>query len=497
MQRRGNVKFAARLAQLLFVTLIGLAAGPVLAVYLSPSGVGQALLFPYYTVRNAGGDSFNTYVSVTNTAAEAVVVKVRFREGRNSRLVAEFNLYLAAGDMWTAALVPAGDGTRLVTRDKSCTNPALPAAGLDFSNASFSGGDDRAGTGLERTREGHFEFIEMATMPAGTGGRLVPESPGFDCSGFQGSSPALGDLRPPSNGLTGTATLINVSNGLDAAYSAEALANLTSAAFYSHPGALGTDFDSPQVDPVSQATVGNVSYRMLWNRGIEAVNSVLISEFYENEFILDAQTRSGTDWVFAFPTRRFFVTTTEAQSPFWAPFGPSQGVVHCEGIRGYGANREANSYPLMGDFSAWIPSAYRQCWSVAAFPIRRTSEPIPAGSSDVLGAANTLGWDSDFLPVGSSAPRGGIDVPGDFSNGRLKLQFDGQGPVSSLPGSSWVDMATGTVGTGAVSMPGYPAAGFVVRTFNNGTLSCGSGACQGNYASAMPHRRLTRILRPF
>jgi hypothetical protein len=478
----------------MFLALAALGAAPATAVSLSPNGVGQALLFPYYTVRSAGGNQYNTYISVTNTAADAVVAKVRFREGRNSRLVAEFNLYLAAGDMWTAALVPAGEGTRLVTLDKSCTNPALPAAGLDFSNASFAGGDDGAGTGLERTREGHFEFIEMATMPVGAGASLVPDTAFFNCAAFQGASPALGELRPPSRGLTGTATLINVNSGLDSTYAAEALANLTTAAFYSHPGAAGTDFDAPQVDPVSHATVGNVSYRMLWSRGIEAVNSVLMSEYVENEFVLDAQTLSRTDWVFTFPTRRFLVSTTAAQPPFSAPFGPSAGGLPCEGMRGEAANREANSYLLLGDFSAMIPSPYRQCWSAAAFPVRRTGVAIPVGSSDVLGAANTLGWTTAFLPIDPIQPWGGIGVPENFFNGRLSLQFDAMGTVSSLPGSSWVDLATGATGSGSVSLFGLPVAGFMVRTFENGTLSCSGGACQGNYASAMPHRRIMRIL---
>jgi hypothetical protein len=479
----------------MFLALAALGAAPATAVSLSPNGVGQALLFPYYTVRSAGGNQYNTYISVTNTAADAVVAKVRFREGRNSRLVAEFNLYLAAGDMWTAALVPAGEGTRLVTLDKSCTNPALPAAGLDFSNASFAGGDDGAGTGLERTREGHFEFIEMATMPVGAGASLVPDTAFFNCAAFQGASPALGELRPPSRGLTGTATLINVNSGLDSTYAAEALANLTAVPFYSHPGAAGTDFDAPQVDPVSHATVGNVSYRMLWSRGIDAVNSVLMSEYVENEFVLDEQTLSRTDWVFAFPTRRFFVSTAAAQAPFSAPFGPSpSGGLTCEGIRGDVANREGSSGSLLGDFGV-PPSPYRQCWSAAAFPVRRSAEAaIPVGSSDVLGAANTLGWTSAFLPIDPIQPWGGIGVPENFFNGRLSLQFDAMGTVSSLPGSSWVDLATGATGSGSVSLFGLPVAGFMVRTFENGTLSCSGGACQGNYASAMPHRRIMRIL---
>ena len=37
--------------------------------------------------------------------------------GENSRPVAEFNLFLARGDMWTGAVVPTSDGAMLITAD--------------------------------------------------------------------------------------------------------------------------------------------------------------------------------------------------------------------------------------------------------------------------------------------------------------------------------------------------------------------------------------------
>ena len=102
------MKLPIPLVRALPALLAGFIAAPAAAVYLDATGIGQALLYPYYTVRAAEGNAFNTYISVANTADQAVVAKVRFREGRDSRLVAEFNLYLAGIDMWTAALVPNG-----------------------------------------------------------------------------------------------------------------------------------------------------------------------------------------------------------------------------------------------------------------------------------------------------------------------------------------------------------------------------------------------------
>ncbi len=60
------------------------------AVYVSANNLGQALIFPYYTVR--GG--WMTLFGVTNTSALTVAVKVRFREAYNSRDVFDFNIIL-------------------------------------------------------------------------------------------------------------------------------------------------------------------------------------------------------------------------------------------------------------------------------------------------------------------------------------------------------------------------------------------------------------------
>src|SRR6266540_6068057 len=70
-----------------------LAVGNATAVSLGSDGLGQALIFPYYTVQSASGNAFNTYLSVVNHAADAKAIRVRFREGRLSREVLAFNLF--------------------------------------------------------------------------------------------------------------------------------------------------------------------------------------------------------------------------------------------------------------------------------------------------------------------------------------------------------------------------------------------------------------------
>src|SRR5690606_11834675 len=109
----------------LYAALAGVGAlgvtGAAQAVNVNPDGLGQALIYPYYTVRTVSGDAYNSLLSVVNSTASAKGVKVRFLEGKNSREVLDFNLYLSAFDVWTAAIVPTENGAGVTTNDVSCT----------------------------------------------------------------------------------------------------------------------------------------------------------------------------------------------------------------------------------------------------------------------------------------------------------------------------------------------------------------------------------------
>src|SRR6476620_12525538 len=101
----------------LYAAVAGLSAlgvtGAAQAVSVNPDGLGQALVYPYYTVRDASaGAPYNSLLSVVNSTASAKAVKVRFLEGKNSREVLDFNLYLSPKDIWTAGIVPMGVAVR-------------------------------------------------------------------------------------------------------------------------------------------------------------------------------------------------------------------------------------------------------------------------------------------------------------------------------------------------------------------------------------------------
>lgn len=126
-------------------------AGAANAVYINGDGMGQALIYPYYTVRTGT----NTLLSVVDATDKAKAVKVRFIEGKNSQEVLDFNLFLSPKDVWTAAVV--GDDYVVmpvvapVTSDPDCSNAKV----LTIAAAPA--------TKLDRIREGYVELIEMAT----------------------------------------------------------------------------------------------------------------------------------------------------------------------------------------------------------------------------------------------------------------------------------------------------------------------------------------------
>lgn len=462
---------------------MGAAAGAAHAVYLDPNGQGQALIYPYYSVQ--GGN--NTYVSVVNTdSANVKVVKVRFREGRNSREVLDFNLYLSPNDVWTGAVIPADSasatsGGRLITADVSCTNPAIPSTGIDFRNYLYSGAnDDGAGQGLDRSREGYVEMIEMGTLnPAvAPGNAAVHGASGAPtCTGLTGQTvPAVAAaILAPTGGLNGTGTLINVNNGQDSGYNANALSNLTAAAIYFDIGNDTPNFGN--ADPVSVVVSGNRTYLSNWAATplgrFSAVSSTIAHLNVYNEYVLDTGTKSNTDWVLTFPTKSAYVTTAGATTPFTNKFTASGA---CELMTFTFFNREERSVtPAGADFSPLPPGAAPSslCWESTVVSIRNGTTHMPTGStSGVLSSVNTTS----------------ITVTSGFQNGWANMQFTGTNAtttgLAAVSGTTTNILTAATSATAPVFL-GLPVVGFMVRSFNNGTLA---GNIQANYGSAFEHK---------
>ena len=202
------------------------------AVNVNPDGLGQVLIYPYYTVN--GGNS--TLISVVNTTNDVKAVKVRFLENLNSQEVLDFNLYLSPFDVWTGGAYDIGtEGGVMITRDKSCTVPyfyqQFADAGMDATNLTNadSGGNyqgffknfqyaalvngvpghnaDGGPSDLARTREGHLEMIEMGRVV--DDGDILTDAP----LPTEGSTSAVDDAPNPApytgSRLANAATHVN------------------------------------------------------------------------------------------------------------------------------------------------------------------------------------------------------------------------------------------------------------------------------------------------
>ena len=283
------------------------------AVNLNPDGLGQVLIYPYYTTRaDKAGNVFNSLLSVVNTTSTVKAVKVRFLEGKNSREVLDFNLYLSPKDVWTAAIGPmgTGGGAGVVTTDKSCTIPPIPAGGQQFVNFAYTGSSsDSGGSGLDRTTEGYVEIIEMASYSAASQTadnvtHVAGVPPG--CAD-QTDALGLAEAQAPTGGLMGGMSLINVNAGSDYTEDAVALDNFRSIPLYTAASVPGPDL-SNAFPARSFVFANNAVYRSDWAPGPDAVSAVLMHDQIMNEFVLDSATKSGTDWVVTMPTKRFYVS---------------------------------------------------------------------------------------------------------------------------------------------------------------------------------------------
>ncbi len=475
---------------------LALASGAAQAVYEDPNGLGQALIYPYYTVQ--GG--YNTYLSVVNTTSRAKAVKVRFREGKNSREVLDFNLYLSPNDVWTAAVGPADatatSGAILVTSDKSCTAPVIPATGVAFRNFAYTGSfQDNGPSTLDRTREGYFEIIEMATLTGTAATAVTHNSAGVpaNCAfvqeenGFTAPGNA-GSLTPPNGGLTGTYQLINVPNGLNFGGNSTALAQFSSAPIFQNLGNDNLNLSSVSFpftavtianQPLGTSGPGTTTYVGNYASGRDAVSATLMHSAVINEFSLDTSTKSATDWVLTFPTKQFYVSngTGLAVAPFTNNFGTSGS---CEPIAFQFFNREEQGAAAAGsNFSPLPPgpAGASLCWEAQVLSMIQT--PTTLTASTVLASTNYLA----------------VTVNG-YQNGWASLSFSGAGPatgLSSVTGTA-TNVNTGATAPGPFNYKGLPVIGFMVRTLNNGSaLQCATtggaaATCAGAYGSLYDHK---------
>jgi len=482
------------------------------AVNLNPDGVGQVLIYPYYTVN--GGNT--TVLSVVNTTDAGKAVKVRFKDARNSREVLDFNLYLSEYDVWTGAVFALSDtgAANIVTDDTSCTVPGIedgifqlptladgrryfPFRTTFFTDFTTAGLNTAAVT---RTRDGYVEMIEMGSIdyfsPNGFGFFLthINNRPA-DCSFLEAAWLAAGtpggsgiwfnnpfvDMDPPTGGLFGGAAIVDVADGTYINYNAEAIDGFSAAILHTNPS---TQF--PNLADANSPTPGVVtSYvfdrgRLITSNwltagggGANAVSAVLMREAVFNEYEVDPDLGAASEWVVTLPTRKLYVT---GPTTFAAPF--TAGWNGCERVSGRIYNREEDTFQIL-DFS---PGGLTTALCREANVLWFTRTPVSAT------AISPIHGETGGLAIPTYLQLFGI-IQKTFNNGWFWLGFYDENAINSVGAldpllrPALVETAPGA--SGADRYFGLPAIGYwALRVIN---VNQGAGL-QASYGGAYPHR---------
>jgi hypothetical protein len=437
----------------LYAALAGVGAlgltGAAEAVNVNPDGLGQVLIYPYYTVRTFNGNAYMSLLSVVNSTASAKGVKVRFLEGKNSVEVLDFNLYLSARDVWTVAITATSAGAGISTDDRSCTVPAVYGQGvIGFINAGLVTANDGAGTSLDRTREGYAEIIEMGDIVPGsveTAVTHVNGVPPCTASVIQNDSTVAAALTVGSGGLFGGISYVNVGAGTDYAVDAVALeAFRLTTPVYGTPGSIGPTLNdaAPNVATIYK---GGTAATYSFTTPIDAVSGSIMHDTLMNEIVLDTGTASGTDWVITFPTKRYYVTTKTATRPFQNVFTSSGS---CDDVLISLWDREERTGSTPISFSPPTGQTNTQlCWEANVLTFK---------SSALFGSTNQQNIDVNSVVAG-------------YQNGWAKIDF-----TSSATGTVTAHRLPAT--TPVATFYGLPSIGFAIQSFNNNTRTNAAGA---------------------
>lgn len=446
------------------------------AVSVSTTGMGQVLLFPYYTVRpSVSGAGYNTLFTITNSTSDTKVIRVRFRESRNGREALGVNVYLGPFDAWVGALFASGGGAVLATDDRSCVDPPLPPGRqLPFSNLQYTGvyadGED---TSLSRTMEGYMEVFDLGVVkdPA----LLAAIRPNPNCAAVLGVPLDNSKLNRPTGGLWGDANIVSILEGTLYSFDATALANFTALPIYSAPNMFTPTL--ADVNPkVSLVFDDSGAHQATWDTGkganpADPVSAVLMADLLVNAFVLDAVTASMTDWVITMPTKPDYVlTTVPAQSPFESTFRAG-GAPEFFGDVGSDCNGST-------DRTVDFDREGRTTASGSCFP-----EPPPSVRVALPWTAGTLTFNAPsggllggYKPVNFSTP---------FPNGWLKLK-----PFQYPSGHVHQMVSTDSP---PVTYFGLPMIGFMANDYVNRMLSVGTQTVLSNYGATSTHRSMRRM----
>ncbi|MBB1091987.1 hypothetical protein HUU61_11860 [Rhodopseudomonas palustris] len=486
----------------------GLAVQTAEAVNLSPDGLGEVALVPYYSARNG----YDTYISIVNTdPVNVIAVKIRFREHDNSRDARDFLIYLSPNDVWTGTITmhaavdatgaplppdaagnPALGWPVIQTNDNSCTVPSLipfeadasqatraGMRGVAFTSADYDGTTrtDVGSSSIVRTYDGYVEIIEMGTanpavspiaalavhsngVPASCPTLEAQYNEAVITSGFQHIQ---AQFREPLNVMKVAANLINAGSGLVVPMPVTMLANFNNnnSLMLNPPRDTRPDLGDvfpPEIIKINSA--GGVQTDE-FETGYDSVSALLMATSVINEYAIGGAARALNDWVLTFPTKHFY-----ADGRALSPFSNSYGA--CETVEYDYANREENSpVGFNVPFSPPLPTPVPQiCKEVNILSFAVDGNNIYSALAGNISNASPPPANNVY----------GIQLEDGFTSGWLNLTFTGNAATDAENG--------GIVGTDTndgiteTRYLGLPVIGFGIKTYSNTTTGIQYGITQ-------------------
>ena len=501
------MKFKTRIMSTAVAAAVGTFAGAAQAVNLGNDGMGQVLIYPYYTVQQKGDTAFDTYISIVNSdTVNGKAVKVRFLEGKNSVEVLDFNLYLSPNDVWSGTITrnPDGSGNAIMqTLDNSCTVPEIPPGGVagatsttagvlrwqPFTNVAYAL-DAVKDASMGRAREGYVELIQMADVVPGlltssllnTFNASKHNTAGVppNCAAIRAawapagitndySTPPNDGVSAPTGGLSGAGTIINPIEGTDFSYDAVAVDKFSAIPLHFAPGSIQPQLNdvNPKVSAVFDDTDIVLTSWAGAIPGVLPVSAILARSAIVNVYAVGAAgTALATDWLVTFPTKNKHIA--EALAANKAPFTSTLGTTGaCEVASATAYNREEQVQTSPLGFSPPTPAGvFSLCWETNVVSM------VNGGTtSNVFGGLNT---------------RSTLSVP--YAEGWLNLGF-AQARVAPAAATTRINTGTGVVTAGLTSTyTGLPVVGFAGIAFvNTGTIP------NTNYGGVYGHSYLRNI----
>lgn len=277
-------------------------------------------------------------------------------------------------------------------------------------------------------------------------------------------------LLQPTGGLAGNASLMNVALGTDASFDPVALSAFSNIQIWALPGSILPDMTN--VTPKNSTVFKNgAAVTSTWARvagsAADPVTAVLMHDRLLNDFVLDNDTLSGTDWVITMPTKRHYIPVDTsggaaytAITPFTADFLAGGA---CESFSLTYYNRE--------ELTPSSPTA----------PV----SPLPPGAT-----GSQLCWESTVLTFNNAAVLGAVNqvnqsVASGYQNGWARIDLYTSGATDGSQNHFMVstDVPNET-------FYGLPTIGFMVQDFVNNNAAPGIMA---TYSGSFIHKYRTNI----